>query len=480
MQWLAGFDWTPIIIAVMVLVELVGIGFAIDAVMRNRTPQGTIAWAIALVLMPAVSIPFYIVFGNRRFDAYVRAARKEHAGLHALWQQARAGVEPFAVHANGGGAGLCPALERLTALPATRGNDVTLLVDGQATFDAVIAAIDAAQRYVLSQFYIVRHDGIGARYRDALLRARARGVMVLFLYDEIGSLELDPAYLQPLIDAGCEVSECNTARRGNRFQLNFRNHRKTVVVDGLVAFTGGLNVGDEYLGLDPEMRPWRDTHIRLEGPGALAVQLAWCEDWQWATRRVPALNWVPRAAAGGGREQVIVLPSGPADPLETCTLMFMHLIQGATRRLWIASPYFVPDEGIIAALQLAASRGVDVRLVLPGRSDNLLVWMSEYSFLPDVIPAGVKVYRYAKGFMHHKVLLCDDTAAVGTANLDNRSFRINFEITVLAEGAIGGAVEAMMQRDFERCHGVSLAEFQRRSWWFRVAARVARLMSPIQ
>jgi hypothetical protein len=120
MQWLAGFDWTPIIIAVMVLVELVGIGFAIDAVMRNRTPQGTIAWAIALVLMPAVSIPFYIVFGNRRFDAYVRAARKEHAGLHALWQQARAGVEPFAVHANGGAAGLCPALERLTALPATR------------------------------------------------------------------------------------------------------------------------------------------------------------------------------------------------------------------------------------------------------------------------------------------------------------------------------------------------------------------------
>ena len=290
MAWLGSFDWTPVIIAAVVMVELFGIGFAIDAVMRNRTPQGTIAWAIALVLMPAVSIPFYIVFGNRRFDAYVRAVRREHAGLHALWQRARAAVEPWSVHAGGVGAGLCPALERLTALPATRGNQVRLLVDGQATFDAVIQAIDAARQYVLSQFYIVRHDGIGARYRDALLRARARGVAVLFLYDEVGSVELEPDFLQPLIDAGCEVSECRTAGSGNRFRLNFRNHRKTVVVDGEVAFTGGLNVGDEYLGLDPEMRPWRDTHVRLEGPGALAVQLAWCEDWQWATRRVPDLR----------------------------------------------------------------------------------------------------------------------------------------------------------------------------------------------
>jgi cardiolipin synthase len=473
------FDWTLVIAGAVLLVEVAGIWLALDAVMRNRTPQGTIAWAIALLLMPAVSIPFYLAFGNRRFDAYVREIRRGQAGLREVGRRAREAVEPHAVHAHASLKGLCPALERLAALPATSGNDLRLLVDGEATFEAILREIDGAQRYVLSQFYIVREDGIGLRYREALLRARARGVRVHFMSDEIGCVELADAYLSPLLGAGCEVGVFRSTKGTNPFQLNFRNHRKVVVVDGRVAFLGGINVGDEYLGRDPEMSPWRDTHVRVEGPAVLAVQLAWLEDWQWAHGGMPTLEWRPQAAANGG-DDVVVLPSGPADAFETCTLMFMHLVTSARRRLWIASPYFVPDEGIIAALQLAAKRGVDVRLVLPGRSDNILVWLSSHSFLPDVIPAGVKVYRYTQGFMHHKVLLCDDTVGIGTANFDNRSFRINFEITLVAEGAVDEAVVEMMRRDFERCHGASLAEFERRPWWFRTAARVARLMSPIQ
>ena len=475
----AGFDWTLMIAAAVLLVELTGIWLALDAIMRNRTPQGTIAWALALVLLPAASIPFYLAFGNRRFDAYVREIRRGQMGLKELAARVRAAMEPHAVHPGASLREVCPALERLAALPATSGNALQLLVDGDDTFAAILDAVERAQRYVLSQFYIVRDDRIGVQYRDALVRARERGVRVYFMYDEIGCLEMPDAYLEPLIAAGCEVGAFRSTKGSNPFQLNFRNHRKVVVVDGRVGFLGGINVGDEYLGRDPDMSPWRDTHVRVEGPAVLGVQLAWLEDWQWAHGGMPTLEWEAHRAADGTNDAV-VLPSSPADDFETCTLMFMHLVTSARRRLWIASPYFVPDEGVIAALQLAAKRGVDVRLVLPGRSDNILVWLSSYSFLPDVIPAGVKVYRYTQGFMHHKVLLCDDAVAIGTANFDNRSFRINFEITLVAEGTVDEAVVEMMRRDFERCHGASLADFERRSWWFRTAARVARLMSPIQ
>ena len=472
-------DWTLVVAAVVLLVEVAGVVLAADAVMRNRTPQGTIAWAIALLLMPAIAIPFYLTFGSRRFDGYVRAIRRGQRELHALWRRAREAVEPHAVHGSQSSEGLGPALEHLATLPATAGNAVDLLVDGAATFEAMLAGIGRARHYVLSQFYIVNDDGIGRRYRQALLDAQARGVQVFFLYDEIGCAGLADAYLQPLEDAGCHVSGFKTTKGGNRFQINFRNHRKTVVVDGREAFVGGINVGDEYLGLDPDVGAWRDTHIRVEGPSVLGVQLAWCEDWKWATGTVPELAWEPVAPAHGSN-RVIVMPSSPADPFETCTLMFLHMVCAAKRRLWIATPYFVPDEGIIAALQLAAKRGVDVRVMIPERTDNWLVKLSAYSFYPDIIPAGVKVYRYNTAFLHHKVVLSDDTAAVGTANFDNRSFRINFEITVLAEGPVHAEVEAMMGRDFERCHGTSVAEFERRPWWFRVSARVARLMAPIQ
>jgi cardiolipin synthase len=475
----ASWQWTWLVLLTVTAVQVAGVVLAVDAVMRNRTPQGTIAWAIALLLMPAMSIPFYVVFGSRRFNGYVRAIRRGQAGLRELWHAAHDAVEPFAVHGGDPAAGLCSGMERITALPATRSNVCELLVDGQQTFDAILAGVARARDYVLSQFYIVNDDGIGRRYRQALLDARARGVRVHFLYDEIGCSGLSESFLQPLRDAGCQVSGFRTTRGGNRFQINFRNHRKTVVIDGHEAFTGGINVGDEYLGLDPEMGPWRDTQMRLAGPAVMGVQLAWCEDWRWATGSVPELNWRPQPEPGGENVSMVV-PSGPADPFETCTLMFLHLITSARRRLWVATPYFVPDEGILAALQLAARRGVDVRVMIPERADNLLIKLSAYSFYPDVIPAGVKVYRYHKAFLHHKVLLADDTAAVGTANFDNRSFRINFEMTVLAEGPFCRDVTEMMHRDFERCHGTSLPEFERRSWWFRLATRIARLMAPIQ
>ncbi|MBW2462976.1 MAG: cardiolipin synthase, partial [Deltaproteobacteria bacterium] len=268
---------------------------------------------------------------------------------------------------------------------------------------------------------------------------------------------------------------------GNRFQINFRNHRKVVVVDGQTAWIGGHNVGDEYLGEDPKFGHWRDTHMRMEGPAALAAQLSFVEDWRWATDDMLGLDWTPRPAEGGDAS-VMIVPTGPADSEETATLLFMHAINMAHERLWLASPYFVPDEAIVFALQLACLRGVDVRILIPDKADHLLVYLAGFSYFDDVEHAGVRFYRYTDGFLHQKVMLVDETAAsVGTANFDNRSFRLNFEITAMVgDPAFVDQVERMFEEDFSHSRQMHPGELAERPWWFRFAVRLARLTSPLQ
>ena len=278
------------------------------------------------------------------------------------------------------------------------------------------------------------------------------------------------------------VSPFNTTKGlRNRFQLNFRNHRKVIIVDGHVAFTGGFNVGDEYMGRSTEFGPWRDTHIRVRGPAVQAVQLAFIEDWYWATHGVPELNWSPKRSNSGDKK-VLVIPSGPADDLETCGLFFLHAINSAKRRVWIASPYFVPDPKVVAALQIAALRGVDVRILLPEKADHLLVWLSSFSYYGETERCGVRLFRYQPGFLHEKVMLVDeDVASVGTANLDNRSFRLNFEITLMVvDEEFAARVKAMFEQDFANSRVVEQGDLEARSVWFKFGVRVARLAAPIQ
>jgi cardiolipin synthase len=374
------------------------------------------------------------------------------------------------------------AAQRLAGLPFLRGNSLDLLVDGDATFSSILDGIDEAKDYVLFQFFIVHDDEIGRQVKDHLI-ARARdGVRVYFLYDEVGSKDLPKAYKRGLTEAGAEVSAFNTRKgSGNRFQINFRNHRKVVVVDGKVAWVGGHNVGDEYLGRDPKFGHWRDTHTRIEGPAALGAQLSFAEDWYWATDRRLDLSWTPVAAADGD-VPVLILPSGPADALETANLMFVHAINLATDRIWIASPYFVPDRPVITALQLAGLRGVDVRILIPDEPDHLGVYLAAFSYLDESAETGVKFYRYQDGFPHQKVMLIDDGyATVGTANFDNRSFRLNFEITAaIADRDFAAEVERMLEDDFAESRLMAPGEFDAKPWCFRFGVRLARLTAPVQ
>jgi len=470
-----------VVALIVLLFHVLGFLSSIHAIMSTRTEQGAIAWAVSLNTFPYIAVPAYWVLGRSRFEGYVGARRQTHLELSGETRDAIEAVRAYRVEE----AAVDPAAraaEGLAGIPFLRGNSIELLVDGDATFASILEGIDSARDYVLFQFFIVHDDEIGREIKTHLIERSKAGVRVYFLFDEVGSIDLPRAYLDELRAAGIDARPFNT-RKGprNRFQLNFRNHRKVVVVDGRVAWVGGHNVGDEYLGRDPEFGHWRDTHVRITGPSALGAQLSFAEDWHWASGKVPDVSWAPIASEERD-VPVLIVPSGPADELETANLMFVHAINSAKERIWIASPYFVPDRPVITALQLAALRGVDVRILIPDKADHLGVYLAAFSYLDETQNVGVKIYRYGDGFLHEKVMLIDDAVStVGTANFDNRSFRLNFEITaVIVDEDFASRIEAMFDEDFAKSRLMEKGEYDAKPWWFRFGVRVARLTAPVQ
>jgi cardiolipin synthase A/B len=470
---------TVFAIAVL-LVEILGIVTAVHAVMNARTSQGATAWAIALVALPFVTLGLYAVFGRNKFQGYVSMRSRRDAVIHHLNDtlQAEAHSKNLTRQRL---SKADSALVGLAGMPILGFNQSRLLINGQETFDHLFEDIAAARSYILVQFYIVTDDHLGRRLKNRLIQKAQAGVNIYFLYDEIGSYQLPGRYLQEMQRAGIHVSAFHSTRgKTNHFQLNFRNHRKIVVIDGDTAYVGGHNVGDAYLSRAPRFGQWRDTHVKIKGPVAKAVQFCFIEDWHWATSRIPDLDW-QLTPSPGGTEEALVMASGPADTLETCGLMFVQVINMAKERIWIASPYFVPDLQVLSALKLAVLRGVDVRILLPKKPDHRTVHLASFSYYPNTLPVGIKLYRYAAGFLHQKVFLVDQScAAVGTANLDNRSFRLNFELTLLNyDATFVGAVADMLDEDFNHSRLVKLEDYTDRPFIFKLAVRSARLLAPI-
>lgn len=471
-------DWLPFITALGLLI-LHSIGFlhAVHALMTVRSSQGATAWILSLITAPWIAIPIYWIAGRDRFNGYVRARRADDARLREVSDEMHRSLRHFRIEPDDA---FGKAAEFLGGLPFTRGNQMELLINGKATFDSIFDSIRKAQKYILVNFYIVKNDRVGEAFKNALINRAKDGVKVYFLFDEFGSSKLPRRYLQQLRQAGVECHAFGSNRFWwSRFQVNFRNHRKIVIVDGQDAFVGGLNVGDEYLGRNEEFGAWRDTHLRLRGPSVQAVQLVFLEDWHWACNSVPDLHWSAQAETAD--QQVAIIPTGPADPADSWQLVVAEAAATARERLWIASPYFVPNGGVLTALQIAALRGVDVRILIPERADHLLVWLAAYTYLPQTIPFGVKIHRYQNGFLHQKVMLVDDAlACVGTANLDQRSFRLNFEISALSsDPTFVREVHHMLHQDFHQSRPVRVSDFSERPFPFRLACRAARLMAPV-
>jgi cardiolipin synthase len=451
---------------------------AARAVLHTRTAQGAMAWVLALLLMPFLTLPFYWVFGRTKFEGYV--GRRQRVMARAAQRLAEfESVDDFLDVPDERFTELHTLARRLGAGGFARGNRTKLLVDGEATFEEMLTAIAQARHFVLVQFYIFRDDGIGQRFQAALMERARAGVTVCFLYDEIGH-RLGRRFLDPLRECGIACHPFDPGRKGRRLQINFRNHRKVLIVDGTCAFLGGLNVGDDYLGEYPSRGFWRDTHLRIDGPAAAQAQVSFFKDWFWATDSLPPVKFHIREE-DAGEARVLVWHTGPSDPQPECLLGWLSVINNARQRVWLATPYFVPPEPVLHALRLAMLRGVEVRLLVPAVNDNRAVHLASQVHLADMANCGAQVYRWTDGFMHQKVALVDDgLVMIGTTNLDCRSIFINFEITALCVDAqLCAEVEQMLEQDFVRSERISLDEFRNAGYWHRLACRTANLFAPM-
>lgn len=445
---------------------------AVDAA---RTPQGAAGWAVFLIAAPWFAVPAFLVFGTHKLRRYNQTRKK----THDVVQRLAASRDLFPPRADP--AKRLSVFEQLAEMPALGGNDARLLLNGEEGFPAIFAAIDRAERYVCVQSYTFYHDAVGNALADHLIAAVGRGVSVRLLYDGAGSYKLSRKWITRLNDAGVKVLDPRGGSGpSSKLNINFRNHRKTVLIDGVEGFVGGLNMSQTYVDGGAEFDRWRDTHLHMKGPIISQLQLAFVEDWHWACEELLSdeLEWHPPAQPSDMTG--VIISAGPNDDLDTGALFFASAISQARSRIWIASPYFVPDSLTLGALTNAALRGCDVRIIMPERADHYLTWLAAYDYFDEVREAGVRIFRYQPGFMHQKVVLVDDeVAAVGTMNFDYRSFRLNFEtMAIFHHTGFAHKVSDMLTTDLADC-----IEFEtplyKQPLYLRVAAPLARLAAPI-
>ncbi|MHB8419232.1 MAG: cardiolipin synthase [Myxococcales bacterium] len=439
---------------------------------RRREPAVTLAWLLGLLLLPGVGVILFWVFGR---GTVRRSARPRQRLL-----EGRRAAEPDPQGLLGVGEALRPlasAAWRAGMAAMTGGNRVDVLVNAGEAYPAKLAAIDAARARIDAAYYVFRADATGKRFRDALAAAARRGVEVRLLLDAVGTAG-SFGFFRPLRQAGAQVRSFLPLSPLRAWTLNLRNHRKILAVDGEVGFTGGLNIGDEYVGAS-RVGSWRDTHLRLQGPAAADLEAVFSDDWAYTTKEPP--RELPPRSPGPGKSAVQILPSGPEDRGQGIYQVYFAAFATARRTLDLTTPYFIPDQAIAVALVSAALRGVRVRLLVPGKNNQRMADLAGRSYFDELLEAGVEIFLYSPGMIHAKTLVVDgEWASVGTANMDVRSFRLNFEVNALLYG--GPEVERLaeiFERDIQAGRRLDPEAFRGRSLLTRAAEGGARLLSPI-
>jgi len=452
-----------------------------------RRPQRTVAWLFILFCCPPLGLFFYYFFGRD-----YRQARKFCRKGKPLFREIRRHAENRSLIVKKAGEsgnpefeyqqGLLHLLSRLSEGPVTGRNRSVILSGGIKAYDAMLEAMESAQEHIHAEFYIFRGDQIGKRFQEVLLRKARQGVKVRLLCDGLGSHKLSRRFIASLRHGGVEFHfflPPLLSFLDRRF--NYRNHRKIVVVDGRIGFTGGMNVGDDYLGKDPKMGYWRDTHIQLEGDSVYFMQLVFLKDWKLASgERLSHPRLFPAHTCADG-EGVQIVASGPDGEIDGSQEIYFAAISAARHRIWITSPYFIPDPAVCRALKSAVMRGVDVRVIIPAKPDNALVYYASLSYLDNLQDAGVKFYRYQKGFMHAKVMIVDQLlCSIGSANLDMRSFYSNFELTaVLLSPERINRLSAEFEHDLGDCEYIDPTLFRQRGRLVKLREELCYILSPL-
>jgi cardiolipin synthase len=365
----------------------------------------------------------------------------------------------------------------------TQNNEVEIFTDGQAKFNSLFKSIEVATDHIHLMYYIV-HDGLlGRSLINVLAQKAAAGVQVRFLYDDVGSSDLPKHFFDKLVQAGGEVAAFFPSKIPYfNLRVNYRNHRKLAIIDGSHGYIGGFNIGDEYLGLDAYFGFWRDTHLKITGTGVLQMQAQFGLDWNLSSARqiVTDLRYYPPIEPIG-KVGLQIVSSGPNQSEEQIENAYVKMIHTAKKSVYLQSPYFIPDESLITALKIASYSGVNVKLMLPAKGDNRWVHWASFSYLEELLDAGVECYLYEKGFLHAKTMVIDGrVSSVGTANLDNRSLKLNFEMNAfMYDSEIADRLEQIYNEDLKSCRLLTLAEHRQRPLARKLKESIARLLSPI-
>ena len=452
----------------------------------KKRPSATLAWLWAIVFIPYLGALAYLAIGTDRLKRR-RLRRRQQYSTRTHRHGAASGLaDPL----TGRLLDLLPKRDlqflhlvtKINQVPVSSASHLWILRDAREFYAALEERIAAARHHVHLEFYIWHPDETGAKFLGLLTAAARRGVAVRLLLDGVGSRSFAERLLADLREAGGQFSWFQSLDPSrNRFFLNLRNHRKLQIVDGAFAFVGGMNIGREYEGLDETLGHWRDVQIEADGPVVAELQDVFADDWFFATgEKISAIPYFP-VFQGETRDVVHVVLGGPDRRNEPISKTIVSLLNEASSRVWIATGYFVPDDVILAALELAASRGVDVRLLISERNDHPWLVVVGRSYYSQLLAAGVRIFEYSVGVNHAKVMLVDDRwAMVGSANLDYRSMRLNFELNLLAHShERNGELAHILEHDFSVSQEIDPAAFARRPFREKFLEAALRPLSPL-
>ncbi|MTH53237.1 cardiolipin synthase [Bacillus mangrovi] len=478
-------DWILGALSIIFTLSIIFIGFVIF--MENRKPNQTLTWLIVLGAFPIVGFLFYLLFGRnvrkrRLFEKKALVDQQVFLQIEGDSSSYEEKAEKMGDHQKL----MFRLAHNLSHSPVSFASETKILTNGDQKFPAMLEAIRNAKKYIHLEYYIVRHDEIGMDLQKALIDKAREGVEVRFLYDAVGSWKLSKAYISRMHRAGIEmVPFLPVTLPFLSNKINFRNHRKIVVIDGETAFMGGLNVGDEYLGKVDFFGFWRDTHMEVKGEAVQTLHMIFLQDWYYMTGReldtatyLQPVQIEPVPERSGG---VQMIAGGPDNKWENIKSLFFSMIVSAKESIWIASPYFIPDEDILSALKVAALSGIDVKLLVPKRPDKKLVFYASRSYFAELMEAGAEIYEYDKGFMHSKIVIVDyELASIGTANMDMRSFHLNFEVNAFlyrTDSTVTLVNE--YENDLKESIKLEMDDFTKRSFFQRVFESFSRLLSPM-
>ncbi|HEY2493137.1 MAG TPA: cardiolipin synthase [Paenibacillus sp.] len=456
-------------------------------ILEFRDPSKAVAWMFIGIFIPFFGfVAYYFVAQEfkKRTKIRSRGSRLFQEIRRHLWHEA-AIVEKADEMSNDEflhEERLFNLLSHLSESPITGCNNSGVLTDGKAAYKAMLEAMETAVDHIHVEFYIFRQDVIGTKFQDVMIRKAREGVKVRVVCDGVGSYRLKGPFLQRFKDAGVGFHfflPPFIAMLDRR--INYRNHRKILIVDGKKGFLGGLNVGDDYLGLYPKVGYWRDTHLEIEGDAVYFLQNVFLNDWKLASgERIVDMSLFP-AHECVGEEQIQIISSGPDQTWNAVQEMCFGAITVAKERIWITTPYFIPDSSIYEGLKTAAVSGVDVRIIIPCQPDSRLVHLASLSYVEELLLAGVRFFQYRKGFVHAKIIIVDHLlASVGTANMDMRSFFCNFELTaVLFEQEPIAHLVHDFEEDLKVCSEMQLETFRHRTRLQKAEEILCRMLSPL-